>query len=412
MISRRAALSAAGAGALSLAGCGGDRGVPLWFSYGGKNREVLLSLVAAFNREDPDHAIHAVYQGDYFELLAKLRTALSAGKAPAVTHVVAEVLPYFVHAGVLARLDEMPELAGDLGFVPELSQGGAFEGGAAQPLVGVPFNRSTPIAYCNGDLLNELGLTPPKTWDDLATFAKKATTEGRFGFSCPIDWWFWVALVAQAGGELTDGDGRFTLGGEAGVEALAFWQRLVRDDKTMRTPTGRDYNAWGITNRELLAGRAAMIWNSTAFVRYLEENAKFPVVAAPLPRHVRAGVPTGGTLFVMPKGSPPAWREAGARFLAFMCRPEVSNEFATKTGYIPVTRAGIKSLEDTGYYQKFPNDRVAVDQLASARPWPWHTELFRVQREAVQGRLEAAVLSGEDPRAVLAATRKAIEAAK
>jgi sn-glycerol 3-phosphate transport system substrate-binding protein len=372
----------------------------------------LLSLVKAFNQEDPAHAIHPVYQGDYFELLAKLRTALHAGSAPAVTHVVAEVLPYFVAANVLEPLDTMPGLDGDLGFVRELSQAGAFQRGDEQRMYGIPFNRSTPIAYCNGNLLDELGLAPPRTWDELVTFSRAASLPGdsaRFGFSCPIDWWFWVALVFQAGGELTDGEGRFTLGGEAGVEALALWQRLVLTDKTMRTPTGRDYNAWGITNREFLAGRAAMIWNSTAFVRYLEENAKFPVVAAPLPSGVRAGVPTGGTLFVMPKGSPPAWQEAGARFLAFMSRPAVSNEFATRTGYIAVTRQGIADLEAAGYYERFKNDRVAVDQLKSARAWPWHTELFRVQREAVQGRLEAAVLSGEDPRAVVKAALIAIE---
>ena len=46
---------------------------------------------------------------------------------------------------------------------------------------------------------------------------------------------------------------------------------------------------------DFLAGRVAMIWNSTAFLRYLEDNAKFEVGAAALPRDVRASVPTGGT---------------------------------------------------------------------------------------------------------------------
>jgi sn-glycerol 3-phosphate transport system substrate-binding protein len=152
-----------------------------------------------------------------------------------------------------------------------------------------------------------------------------------------------------------------------------------------------------------------MIWNSTAFVRYLEDNAKFPVLCAPLPKRDRHGVPTGGTMFVMPKGSPAAWVEAGARFLAFMSRPETSNEFATKTGYIPVTTSGVKLLEGAGYYQKKPNDRVALDQLEDVRPWPWHPELFRVQREVVQSRLEACVLSKEDPATTLQGARRAIE---
>lgn len=179
----------------------------------------------------------------------------------------------------------------------------------------------------------------------------------------------------------------------------------------MRPPPGRDYNAWQVQNADFIAGRVAMIWTSTAFVRYLEDNAKFPVVCARLPRDVRHAVPTGGTMFVVPKGGGAAWNESAARFIAFMARPDRSNEFATKTGYIPVTRDGIADLERAGYYQKKPNDRVAVDQLEDVIAWPWHKELFRVQREVVQSRLEAAVLSREDARVTLDGARRAIEEA-
>ncbi len=399
-------------GAALLGACGAEEGVPLWFSYGGKNREALLALVAAFNVEHPEHRLKPVYQGDYFELLAKLRTALHAGGPPAITHVVAEILPYLVGAGVLDRLDELPEPTTEAGLVPGLSQGGCFAGPMPRGLYGVPFNRSTPIAFLNGAVLEELSLGPPTTWDELRAFASAATRRGgsgeRWGYSCPVDWWFWVAMIAQAGGALTDERGGFTFGGEAGARALALWQELVHDRRVMRPPTGRDYNAWQVQNAEFLAGRIAMIWTSTAFVRYLEDNAKFPVVCAPLPRDQRAGVPTGGTMFVVPKGGSPAWRAAASRFLTFMMRPDRSNEFATQTGYIPVTTAGVEELGRSGYYERRPNDRVAVDQLKDVVPWPWHAELFRVQREVVQARLEAAVFERRDPAATVAeATREA-----
>src|SRR5450756_2571090 len=48
----------------------------LWFAYGGKNREVLLDLVAQFHAAQSRYRIHATYQGDYFEALAKLRTSI------------------------------------------------------------------------------------------------------------------------------------------------------------------------------------------------------------------------------------------------------------------------------------------------------------------------------------------------
>ncbi len=144
-----------------------------------------------------------------------------------------------------------------------------------------------------------------------------------------------------------------------------------------------------------------MIWTSTAFLRYLEESARFPVIAAPLPAHVRRSVPTGGTMFVVPRGSAAAQQEAGFAFLRWMMAPAAANLWATRTGYMPVSRAGLAELEAAGYYASHPNDRVAIDQLADAAPWPWAPELFRIQREAVQPRLEEAVLTPRDARTTL-----------
>jgi sn-glycerol 3-phosphate transport system substrate-binding protein len=402
-LSRRAfaGLGLAGLAGLGLAGCGTRARtvpeVPLWFTYGGRNREVLEALVARFN-QDPAHTrVRPIYQGDYFEGLAKLRIALAARAAPALSHVVGEVVPYLAEAGVLEALDGYaPRNSFDL--VPALGQSGTWIGGAERELVTLPFNRSTPIAYLNAELFERAGLSAPRTWDELRAVARALTVRRgqrteRYGFGCPVDWWFWVALVGQAGGDVVEPDGRVSLGGEAGVRALELWQTLVRRDRSMKPPPGRDYNAWEQTNQDFLAGRAAMIWTSTAFLKYLEDNAKFRVLAAPLPSGVRAAVPTGGTHWVILKDAEASQKRAAFRFLEFMQRERQAVEWATRTGYIPVTAGAIRSLERRGHYEAHPNERVAIDQLRVARPWPWSPRLFRVQREVVQPRLERAVLA-------------------
>jgi sn-glycerol 3-phosphate transport system substrate-binding protein len=407
-LARRAFVAGAGATAL---GCAlgdappGRKTAPLWFTYGGKNRQVLEGLVRAFNQSQTEHWVKPIYQGDYFEGLAKLRTAIAARKAPALSHVVGEVIPYLAEAGVLERLDGYPGAA-DLDIVPALGQAGSFVGGADRPLVALPFNRSTPIAYLNGKLFAEQKLAPPKTWEELREAARALLrVEGdrtvRHGFGCPIDWWFWAALVGQAGGDVVEADGSVSLGGDAGVRALDFWKTLVLADRSMKPPPGRDYNAWEQTNQDFLASRVAMIWTSTAFLKYLEENSPFPVVAAPLPGAVRRSVPTGGTHWILLRAAPEADKRTAWEFLRFMHRTDSAITWATSTGYMPVTRAAIRKLEDDGYYAKHPNDRVALDQLGVARPWPWSRDLFRVQREVVQPRLEGAVLGGRDTRAAL-----------
>jgi sn-glycerol 3-phosphate transport system substrate-binding protein len=389
--------------------------VSFWYAYGDLVRKVLLDLVARFNASQSRIVVKAVHQGDYFEALAKLRTAIAAGAAPALSHVVLEVLPYLARAGVLEPLDGY-EGAGSLGFVPALEQRGSFAAPAPaadadrEPLFGIPFNRSTPIVFANGRWLQQERVEMPRTWDDLAAAASRLTQRGadgdvRWGFEVPISWWYWVAMVGQAGGRIVEPDGRVSLGGPAGEEALRFWQRLVGVDRVMRPPPGRDYQAWQSTNESFLRERVAMMWSSTAYVRYLEGTARFPVVAGPLPSRVRASVPTGGTMFVLMRAAPDEEKRAAWEFVRWMCEDEQAIAWATRTGYMPTTRSAVERLTATGWYARHPNDRVAYDQLAAVEPWPWAPDLFRVERDVVEPRLEEAVLTGRDAGEVMAEAR-------
>lgn len=395
--------------------------VSFWYAYGDLVRKVLLDLVARFNASQSRIVVKAVHQGDYFESLAKLRTALAAGAAPALSHVVLEVLPYLARAGVLEPLDGY-EGAGSLPFVPALAQSGSFAApedgapthagglGRERALFGIPFNRSTPIVFANGRLLEQAGVAIPRTWDELAEAAAKLTKRGdgpdaRWGFEVPISWWYWVAMVGQAGGRVVEPDGRVSLGGAAGVEALRFWQRLVAVDRVMRPPPGRDYQAWQSTNESFLRERVAMMWSSTAYVRYLEGTARFPVVAAPLPRRVRSSVPTGGTMFVLMRSAPEEEKRAAWEFVRWMCQDEQTIDWSTRTGYMPITQPAVERLAASGWYARHPNDRVAYDQLAAVEPWPWAPDLFRVERDVVEPRLEEAVLTGRDAAEIMAEAR-------
>jgi sn-glycerol 3-phosphate transport system substrate-binding protein len=150
-----------------------------------------------------------------------------------------------------------------------------------------------------------------------------------------------------------------------------------------------------------LRGGVGMIWSTTAYVRYLEGAARFPVVAAPLPRRVRASVPTGGTMFVLMRAAPDEEKRGAWDFVRWMCEDEQTIAWSTRTGYMPVTRTAVRRLEADGWYRAHPNHRVAYDQLADVDPWPWAPDLFRIERDIVEPRLEDAVLTGHDARALM-----------
>jgi sn-glycerol 3-phosphate transport system substrate-binding protein len=174
----------------------------------------------------------------------------------------------------------------------------------------------------------------------------------------------------------------------------------------MRPPLGRDYSAWQVGTQDFLAGRAAILWSSTAFLRYIEENASFPVRVAPLPGDVRHAIPSGGTFFVLLRAAEEREKRAAWQFLRWMTERAQTIEWANSTGYLPVTRGAIAELFASGYYDAHPNDKVVLGELDAVEPWPWSPTLFRVQREIMDPLLEDAVLERTDAAQALAKGRQ------
>lgn len=399
-----------------------DRDLPtatFWYSYGGRNRDVLEELIDRFHAVQDDYRIEATFQGGYFETLAKLRLAIVTGEQPTFSHVVGEVLPYLWGADVLADLTPFAEGERSLDqadLIPALTQDGYFDyAGLDVPLFALPFNRSTPILFYNRDIFARAGVQPPDTWDDLRRVAELLTVREndrtvQWGFEVPIDWWFWIALLYQADGSLMNEDNSdVTFDGRAGGEALELWVEMVREDRTQKPPPGRDFNAWGQTNVDFLAGNVAMIWTSTAFLSYLTDTADFEVGAAFLPGHRQRGVPTGGTFFVMLDGGDSKAQEAAWAFMHFMMQPEQTAYWSRRTGYMPVHRRALELPEMVELYAENPNYRVALDQLEHAVPFPFSPALYTIQRQHVQPRLELPVLGLE---AIEDALNEAAEAAR
>jgi sn-glycerol 3-phosphate transport system substrate-binding protein len=81
---------------------------------------------------------------------------------------------------VLEPLDDY-EGARAIPFVPELEQRGTFAGSDGQPLVAIPFNRSTPIAFANARVLDDERAAMPRTWDELAGVARRPTKTAANG---------------------------------------------------------------------------------------------------------------------------------------------------------------------------------------------------------------------------------------
>ncbi|MCK9858646.1 sugar ABC transporter substrate-binding protein [Paenibacillus sp. ATY16] len=97
-------------------------------------------------------------------------------------------------------------------------------------LYGLPTFIQLPIMVYNKDILQEEGLTPPKTWDETLAVAKHFHDKGT-GIALPskqgqaaVD--VFTSLIRSNGGDYFGADGKLDLSGQASMEAANFWKDL------------------------------------------------------------------------------------------------------------------------------------------------------------------------------------------
>ncbi|WP_204518149.1 ABC transporter substrate-binding protein [Brevibacillus fulvus] len=368
--------------------------IDFWYALGGKNGELIESMVKEFNDTHKDIVVKPAYQGDYYQNHAKVLAAISAGNQPDVTMVEVGSIGAFAEAKALEDLQ--PYAADTIDrYIPGLLGNSYWK----DKLYAIPFNRSTPLLYLNRDMLKAAGLDPngPKSWEELHEYAQKLTkSEGGktsvYGFSTPIDIWFYEALVIESGGSILSEDGKqLAINSEAGKAPLEFWTNMIKEG-VMKAPPGEKYNAWDVAKQDFVNQKVGMIFTSTGDLKGLSESAKFDVGAAFMPANKEYGAPTGGANLVILAKSPDAEKKAAWEFVKWMTDTPQSIKWSTQTGYMPVTKEAVESEEMKKYYETAPNFEVAVKQLEYAKARPMVPAYKEVQ-EIIMTELQRAVLN-------------------
>lgn len=366
--------------------------IDFWYSLGGRNGELIQGLVSKFNDSHPHIKVNASYQGDYYENHSKVLAAVAANNQPDVTMVEVGSIGAFADAKVLEDLGPYANGA-ESKYIPGLLGNSYWN----DKLYAIPFNRSTPLLYVNRDMLKEAGLDPngPKTWEELRQFANTLTKKdgdktATYGFSTPIDIWFYEALVFQSGGLVVTDDGKLGINTPEGKAPLQFWTEMIKEG-SMKAPPGEKYNAWDVAKQDFINQQVAMIFTSTGDLRGLNESAPFEVGTAFMPANKSYGAPTGGANLVILAKSPEEEKKAAWEFVSWMTDTAQTVPFSLESGYMPVTTEAVESAEMKAAYEKEPNFQVAVKQLEYASPRPM-VPGYKELQEVIMTEIQRAVL--------------------
>ncbi|GHH04049.1 ABC transporter substrate-binding protein [Pseudodonghicola xiamenensis] len=362
-------------------------------SVGGPLTAVVDGMVAEFEEANPDISVNAIYAGNYDDTRIKALAALNAGE-PAQLAVLFSIDAYdLIEQDVIVPFDDY--IQGDAGqawldsFYPGLMANGQIEG----KTWGIPFQRSTIVAYYNKDMFREAGLDAdhaPATWDEMVEMGKALTNDDHFGLMIPstgYPYWMFQALAIQNGVELMSGDGLETFFNDPqAVEALEFWTSLSAEQGIMPKGTVE----WGTLRQAFLEGKTAMMWHTTGNLTAVKNNATFDFGVSTLPANVQPGSPTGGGNFYLFKDSTDEEKAAALKLIQFMTSPEKAAEWSIATGYMGVSPAAYNTDALKAYAKEFPPALVARDQLESAIAEFSTFETARV-REGLNNAVQAAL---------------------
>lgn len=230
-------------------------------------------------------------------------------------------------------------------------------------LYGVPFGSNCLSLYYNTEMLEEAGVNPPTTWDELKLAAKKMTRENVTGIAfCSLQNeegtfnfmpWLW-----------STGASSFEIGTENGMKALDFVQELVLDGSM-----SKEVINWtqGDVMNQFISGNVAMMINGPWQVATIQEQApdlKWDVSLIPKDKEYASVL--GGENFAIVAGKN---EESALLFLDYITQPENISYILNEMGYI-AAREDIadKQFTDDPIMKKF------VEQMQYAHPRGPHAE--------------------------------------
>lgn len=357
----------------ALTGCaGGDAGgsdgkTEITFSYlwGGAEAEALEEIIADFNQSQDEIVVKGVSSPDTQKQLTSMS---SSNGSFDISDNFGNTVGAWASKGILAPLDDAIAAEGiDIDdFIPTAMEQMTYEGETYALPIAI---HSFQLLY-NKTLLDEAGITPPTTMDELAAAAQALTKideSGKvtqLGLGSANDSTTLTTLGFAFGGSW-DGDGVPTPSEPGNIEALEWYQDNIIE------PVGADKMATFVSGQgeylsaqdPFFSGKVAMIidgeWRAASAATVAPElDWGVTAIPAASPELANSTQVTSSTLFI-PANS--KHKEEAATFLAYLVSEEPMEKFSLALANLPART----SLTGSDAYADLPNFDVWAEAATS-----------------------------------------------
>jgi sn-glycerol 3-phosphate transport system substrate-binding protein len=358
----------------------GKTEISFWHGLDGQAGEAVDALVKRFNQSQGEFEVKALYKGTYPEVLAAANAAYRQKNPPHLVQVYEVGTQSMILSDTIVpiyRLMRQQQIAVNWADFLETVTGYYSKDGK---LYSMPFNVSTPILYYNKDVFKKAGLgdTPPGTWPEVEAVSRKILAAGAAtcGFTTPSPSW----TILENTFPWHDQPFATNQNGYAGLDTkllinsafgLMHVGAFVRWQKENIFAYGGEE---GQPNSKFSDGVCAMVMQSSGSIGGFKKALTFDWGTGQLPHwgppYPKANTILGGATLWALRGHEPADYKGVAQFLRFLIEPPQQSWWAAATGYVPITRRAVKSLEDDAFYKQNPEQWTAMSQLLNATPTP------------------------------------------
>ncbi len=359
------------------------------------NRLVLQKLIDKFNQSQSEIFVESLYVGQPDQQIPKILAAVVGNAPPDLLWYNPTITGRLVELEAIQPIDDFlanSPIATELD--PALRSTMALE----DHLWSIPFGANNLGLFYRPSLFQAAGITQlPRTWQDLALAAQKLTqdqngdgTPDRYGILLPLGKgeftvFSWLPFLWSTGAELLP-----KLDSEGAIEALTFWQNLVKQGVALLSQPERGYD-----EDNFFAGRVAMQISGSWALQFIDSKG-IDYGIMPLPYAKFPATIVGGENLFMFKTNPDRQKLAW-RFMEYVFSEEFQTEWARGTGYLPVNLKAQRNPSYRAYLEEHPLMTIFLRQMSTgkSRPilytYPRISEsIGRAIEEALLGRKSAA----------------------
>ncbi len=375
-------------------------------NVGGNVANLIDSMTAEFNAENPDIQVEAVYTGNYDDTVTAIQTAIQGGNAPDLFVSLATQRFTMASTKMAMPLDDL--IAADpegQAFVDDFIDGFMLDSYVDGQTYSIPFQRSTMVMFYNKDAFNEVGLdpeAPPANWTEMVEYAQKLTNDKRYGVGIALNsgsaQWAFTGFSLE---NCTNGVGLMNPNGKEvyfntpeNIEALQLWLDLQNKYNCMAPGIVQ----WTDLPTQFLAGEVAMIYHTTGNLTNIKNNATFDFGVCFMPAGRQYGAPTGGGNFYITNGISEERQQAAWKYIKFMCETERAAQWSIDTDYVATRNSCYETELLKDYYASFPQALVAYEQLQYAQPELTTysaAEMWRILNDNIQAAVTGEMTAAE-----------------